>query len=265
MYGKVSVILPNYNCGKFIGETIESVIAQTYDDWELLIVDDCSSDCSVEIVKGYCEKDDRIKLYRHETNKGGAAARNLALREASGRWVAFLDSDDLWLPQKLEKQLRFMIDNNYRFCYTAYEQIDEEGRYSGVLVTGPKKVTERKMLRYCYPGCLTVVYDSSEIGTVQIPDEIGTGENDYALWLRVCKHYTCYYFAEALSLYRVRGNSMSHKSSLFKLIGNHYKLFRISEKRGVIGAMLCVIRNLWYGFLKKRKYVKKRKRSVNAI
>lgn len=257
MYGKVSIIMPNYNCEKFIEETINSVLAQTYENWELLIVDDCSTDRSAEIIRNYCKNDDRIKLFIQKNNLGGAAARNRALREATGKWIAFLDSDDLWLPKKLEKQLAFMAENGYRFSYTAYEHVDEKGDPLGLLVTGPKKVTKRKMFRYCYPGCLTVIYDSSEIGVVQIPDEIGTGENDYAMWLKVCKKYTCRYLAETLSLYRVRENSMSHKSSLFKLIGNHYKLFRISENRCSIAACLCVLRNLWFGFWKKAKYVRK--------
>ena len=250
--------MPNYNCEKYIGETIDSVLAQSYENWELLIVDDCSTDKSVEIIQNYCDKDERIKLFVSETNKGGAAARNRALREATGKWIAFLDSDDLWLPEKLEKQLAFMADNGYRFSYTAYEHVDERAEPMRVRVTGPKKLTERKMFRYCYPGCLTVMY-ASEIGTVQIPDEIRTGENDYALWLKVCKTYTCYYLPEVLALYRVRGNSMSHKSSLSKLIGNHYKLFRISENRSVLGACFCVLRNLWFGFWKKVKYVNKKK------
>lgn len=264
MFGKVSIIMPNYNCEKFIEETINSVLAQTYDNWELLIVDDCSTDNSIEIIKRYCEKDERIRLFVQETNQGGAAARNRALREATGKWIAFLDSDDLWLPEKLEKQLDFMHENDYKFSYTAYEHVDENASLLNVLVSGPNKVTKRKMFHYCYLGCLTVMYDSSDIGTVQIPDEIGTGENDYAMWLIVCKRYTCYYLNDILSLYRVHSNSMSHKSKLSKLIGNHYKLFRISEKRSVLGAWFCVVRNLWYGFWKKVKYRHKVTRRING-
>ena len=262
MYGKVSVIMPNYNCEKFLPETIESVIGQTYTDWELLIADDCSTDGSVQVINRYAAQDSRIKLLMGETNQGGAAARNRALREATGKWIAFLDSDDLWLPDKLEKQLAFMTENGFRFSYTAYEHVDEQKNPMHVKVTGPKKLTKRKMFRYCYPGCLTVMYDGSEIGAIQIPDEIGTGENDYAMWLKVSKHYTCYYLAEVLALYRVRGSSMSHKSSLTKLIGNHYKLFRISEKRSAVGAWFCVMRNLWFGFWKKKRFVKKTGRSI---
>ena len=229
MYGKVSIIIPNYNCENYLGETIDSVLAQTYEDWELLIVDDCSTDNSVEVIQSYCEKDERIKLFVNEKNSGAAASRNRAMREATGKWIAFLDSDDLWLPEKLEKQLSFMTENGYRFSYTAYEHVDDKTEPMNIVVTGPKAVTKRKMFRYCYPGCLTVIYDCSDVGVIQIPDEIANGENDYAIWLKVAKHYTCYFLNEILSQYRVRGNSLSHKSKKTELMRNHYRLFKISE------------------------------------
>lgn len=259
MFGKVSIIMPNYNCEKFLEETINSVINQTYTNWELLIVDDCSTDKSVEIINSYCNKDERIKLFINEKNSGAAASRNWAIREATGKWIAFLDSDDLWLSEKLEKQLAFMVDNGYRFSYTSYEHVDEQTQKMNIVVTGPKVLSKRKMFRYCYPGCLTVMYDCSDIGIIQIPDEIANGENDYAIWLKVVKHYKCYYLSEILSLYRVRSSSLSHKSSKLKLTKNHYKLFRVSEERCVIGTLICVMRNLFYGFWKKVKYVRRLK------
>lgn len=259
MYGKVSIIMPNYNCENFIGETIKSVLNQTYENWELLIVDDCSTDNSVEIIKSFCDIDNRIKLFVNEQNSGAASSRNWALREASGKWIAFLDSDDIWLPEKLLKQLKFMNDNGYKFSYTAYEQIDEQFKPLKIKVLGPKKLTKKKMFNYCYPGCLTVMYDCEDTGIIQIPDEISNGENDYALWLKVVKIHECYYLQDILSLYRVRGDSLSHKSSIIKLIKNIYRLYRISEKRKVIGALLCTLRNLWHGFWKKVRYVKEYK------
>lgn len=257
MYGKVSVIMPNYNCGKYLEETVNSVINQTYRNWELLIVDDCSTDNSVEVIKNLQSKDDRIKLFINEKNSGAAASRNRAMREASGKWIAFLDSDDLWTPDKLEKQLSFMTEGGYKFSYTAYRQIDENSEPLNVLVTGPKKLTKRKMFKYCYPGCLTVMYDSTETGVVQIPDCIANGENDYAIWLKVVKKYDCMYLSEILAEYRVRQSSLSHRSSKFKLIKNHYRLFKFSEERSAAGAFFCTIRNLFYGFWKKVVYVNK--------
>lgn len=249
--------MPNYNCEKFLEETVNSVINQTYQNWELLIVDDCSTDNSVEVIKSYCNKDDRIKLFINGKNSSAAASRNWALREATGKWIAFLDSDDLWLPEKLEKQLTFMVDKGYKFSYTSYEHVDEQSQKMNIVVTGPKVLSKKKMFRYCYPGCLTIMYDCSDIGIIQIPDEIANGENDYALWLKVVKHYRCYYLSEILSLYRVRNNSLSHKSSKLKLIKNHYRLFRVSEKHNPITSCMCVLRNLFYGFWKKVKYVNK--------
>ena len=257
MEEKVSVIVPNYNCEKFIEETVNSVINQTYKNWELLIVDDCSTDGSVEVIKKLQAADGRIKLFINEKNSGAAASRNKALKEASGKWIAFLDSDDLWLPDKLEKQIAFMEENGYKFSYTAYEHIDENSNSLNVRVTGPKVLSKRKMFRYCYPGCLTVMYDSSDVGAVQIPDEIANGENDYAIWLKVCKAYKCYYLNEIISLYRVRNSSLSNKSKKTKLMKNHYRLFRISEGRSSVGAFFCLLRNLFYGFWKKVIYVKK--------
>lgn len=257
MHGKVSIIMPNYNCEKFISESITSVLNQTYEDWELLIVDDCSTDNSAEIIKSFCDGDDRIKLFVNEQNQGAASSRNWALREATGKWIAFLDSDDIWLAEKLQKQLEFMCANGYQFSYTAYERMDEQSAALNIKINGPNIVTKRKMFNYCYLGCLTVMYDRTGTGVIQIPDEIGNGVNDYALWLKVVKNYTCYCLQETLSLYRVRGDSLSHKSGLLKLISNHYKLFRISEKRTAIGALLCTLRNMWYGFWKKIHYEKR--------
>lgn len=254
--------MPNYNCGKFIEETIKSVLSQTYENWELLIVDDCSTDNSVDIIKKYCEKDKRIKLFLNEVNSGAAAVRNWALREAKGRWIAFLDSDDLWLSQKLEKQLEFMNNNKYSFSYTAYEQLNEDGKPLNIKVSGPQKLTKKKMFRYCYPGCLTVIYDCTQTGLVQIPNEIGNGDNDYALWLKVVRSCECYFLNEVLSYYRVRGNSLSHKSNKIKLMKNSYQLFRVSENRSALGAWFCMLRNIWFGIWKKVKYVKKIKCDV---
>ncbi len=255
----VSVIMPVYNVDRFISETIQSVIDQTYTNWELIIVDDCSTDGTAEIIREYAAKDERIKFLQNEKNSGAAASRNYALRKASGRWIAFLDSDDLWLPRKLEEQIKFMEENDYRFSYTAYEQIDENSMPLNIKVDGPAVLSKRKMFRYCYPGCLTVMYDRSVVGLIQIPDVIANGENDYAIWLKVIKICKCFFLNDVLSLYRVRSSSLSHKSSLFKLIGNHYRLFRISESKSVIGAVFCTLRNLFFGFFKKVKYVKKQK------
>ena len=127
MNSKVSVITASYNCAKFIEESIKSVLNQTYDNLELIIIDDCSTDNTDEIIKKYLS-DQRIRYLKNEKNSGAAVSRNYALREAKGKWIAFLDSDDLWLPEKLELQVNFMKYHNYNFSYTSYEEIDENGK-----------------------------------------------------------------------------------------------------------------------------------------
>ena len=123
----VSIITPCWNCEKYIAETIESVLAQTYDNWEMIIVDDCSTDHSYEIALEYSKKDNRIKVYRMEQNSGAARCRNRAIEKSKGEYLAFIDSDDIWLPEKLEKQLKFMHENGCNFSFTEYEHIDEKG------------------------------------------------------------------------------------------------------------------------------------------
>ena len=165
----VSIIMPSYNTASFIAESIQSVQAQSYENWELLIVDDCSTDHTDEVVKPYLA-DKRINYLKNKKNSGAAASRNRALREAKGKWIAFLDSDDLWMPNKLSKQVKFMEEHCYQFSYTNYSEIDSQNRRSGVTVTGPNRITKHGMFNYCWPGCLTVMYDSEAVGLLQIAD-----------------------------------------------------------------------------------------------
>lgn len=157
--GLVSIIMPSWNTEKFIAETIQSVLDQTYTNWELLIVDDCSSDRTDEVVASF--KDDRIKYFHNERNSGAALTRNKAMWEARGEWIAFLDSDDLWMPEKLEHQLKFMNENGYKLSFTEYEKIDEESNPLNIYVSGPNKVNKRKMYNYDYIGQLTMMYSAN--------------------------------------------------------------------------------------------------------
>ena len=136
----VSIIMPSYNTASYIKESIQSVLNQTYTNWELIIVDDCSTDETEEVLATIT--DSRIKYFKNKENSGAAISRNKALREARGQWIAFLDSDDLWLPNKLEKQINFMKNNGYKFSYTNYEEIDMASNKTGVRITGPKKITK---------------------------------------------------------------------------------------------------------------------------
>ena len=253
MAGLVSIIMPSYNTAQFISKSIQSVLEQSYKDWELIIVDDCSTDDTDKIVIDFLT-DKRIKYIKNKKNSGAAVSRNLALCEAHGKWIAFLDSDDLWLPEKLEKQINFMEKNSYHFSYTNYAEIDSEGQKTNVTVTGPKKITKTGFFNYCWPGCLTVMYDVDTVGLIQIADI--KKNNDYAMWLKVCKKANCYLLDEELALYR-RGRAGSVSThSITTMIGWHFKLYREAEKQSVCFSALNTLRNIVFGFYKKLHYVK---------
>lgn len=249
----VSIIMPSYNTAKYISESIESVLKQTYANWELIIVDDCSTDETDDVVKSYLS-DARIHYLKNEKNSGAAVSRNYALREAKGKWIAFLDSDDIWLPEKLERQINFMKKNHYYFSYTNYEEIDEKSNVTGTVVTGPQKVSKHDMYNYCWLGCLTVIYDAEKIGLIQIADI--KKNNDYAMWLKVCKKADCYLLDEVLAKYRKGrcGSISSHNYTT--LIKWHYRLYRVCDNKNVISASMLTCRNLFFGFIKKIKYIK---------
>lgn len=248
-FGLVSIITPTYNCGKFIAKTIECVLAQSYSYWEMIIVDDCSTDGTREVVARY--NDPRIKYHCLEHNSGAAVARNTALRIAKGRWIAFLDSDDIWLPEKLEKQIKFMEDNGYAFSYHKYDEIDEIGKPLGKLLSGPKHISRLGMISYCWPGCLTVMYDAEKIGLIQIADI--KKNNDYAMWLKVSRKASCHLLPSVLAHYRKRGGSISN-TKYSSLIKWHFRLFKDAESYSTISAALCTVNNLFWGVFKKLVY-----------
>lgn len=204
----VSIITPTYNCARFIEETIRSVQAQTHTDWELLITDDCSTDNTRDIVRTYAASDPRIKLFVLERNGGGGVARNNAIEQAQGRYIAFCDSDDRWYPEKLEKQLAFMQKKECALSYTSYMTCSEEGEMNGIVVC-PSKITSRSILRDCKIGCLTAIYDTAQIGKVYLP--LIRKRQDWGLWIKVLqKCEIAYGMKEPLGIYRLRTNSISH-------------------------------------------------------
>lgn len=250
----VSIIMPSYNTGACISESIQSVQAQTYKNWELIIVDDCSTDDTDTVIQSFLA-DSRIRYLKNENNSGAAVSRNYALREAKGKWIAFLDSDDLWMPDKLEKQIGFMEANGYRFSYTGYCEMDIDGKRNGVVVSGPRKITKTGFFNYCWPGCLTVMYDAETVGLIQIADI--KKNNDYAMWLKACRKADCYLLHENLAVYR-RGRTGSISShSIKRMIVWHYRLFRYAEGQNSLCAAINTIRNLAFGLFKKIRYVKR--------
>jgi len=255
----VSIIMPSYNCGEYVEEAVRSVQTQTYKKWELIFVDDCSRDDTISIVKNLQLFDNRIRLFQNKINSGAAVTRNNALIEAKGRWIAFLDSDDLWEPTKLEKQIAFMEEHGYSFTYTGYKEIDEKSEETGVIVSGPKHVTKAGMFAFCWPGCLTVMYDREKIGLLQIADI--KKNNDYAMWLKVINKADCYYLDDCLAKYR-RGRTGSVSShSIMTMIGWHFKLWHEAIGMNVMESLWHTGVNLVCGFYKKNKYVKKVARS----
>ena len=253
--GLVSIICPTHNCEKFVEQTISCVLSQSYSNVELIIVDDNSTDKTVEIIKKH--NDNRIKLFVNEKNEGAAYSRNLAIKNATGKYIAFLDGDDIWLPNKLEKQIQFMEENNYDFSYTDYEVVDEQGKSTGIYFTGPKKVTYRKFLRIDYIGTSTVIYRRDVYPDLEIPNNIYK-RNDDAMWLLLSKKCDCYLMKGIYSQYRRNEGSISSgkKRKLFKY---HVELYNILYKWGGFKSYFFAFRNVFFYFLKQMKYRKKLK------
>ena len=252
--GLVSIIMPTYKCGRFIEESIKSVQSQSYRDWELIVVDDCSRDGTIGVVQDIQKEDHRIHVFSNARNSVAAVSRNVALREAKGRWIAFLDSDDLWEPTKLEQQIKFMEENGYAFSYHEYVEIDEQANLLGIHVRGKEHVGKFDMFSCCWPGCLSVMYDASKIGLIQINDI--KKNNDTAMWLKVIRKADCYLLSETLGKYRRRANSITPKP-IWQRIWAHYPLFRIAEGMNPIAATFWVIMNVFGNAYKKFRYVKK--------
>ncbi len=233
----VSIITPVYNAERFVAETIKSVQAQTYTNWEMILVDDVSSDNSEKIIKEFQEKDNRIKYIKLKENSGAAVARNTAIENARGRYIAFLDSDDLWKSNKLETQINFMKENKYGFTFASYELMSEDGNNLNKVVKVPQKINYDGLLKNTIIGCLTVVIDRNLVGDFKMP-LLRKGQ-DTATWLKILKNYKyAYGINENLANYRlVKGSISSNKIGALKRTWNTY---RNVEKLSLIKA--------WYVF-----------------
>ena len=165
-----------------------------------------------------------------------------------------MDSDDLWMPEKLEHQIGFMEKSGYRFSYTDYREISESGEETGVYVTGPKKIGKTGMFNYCWVGCLTVMYDAESVGLIQIADI--KKNNDYAMWLKVCRKADCYLLNECLAKYRKGRTGSVSTHSIKTMIGWHYKLYKEAEGQNTLSAFFNTARNMVFGFYKKKRYVR---------
>ena len=242
---KVSVIVPVYNSADLISNTLTSVINQTHKNIEILVINDFSSDNSVDIIKEYIDKDSRVKLFSLTQNSGVAVARNTGLENAEGEYIAFLDSDDSWAKDKIERQLSFMVEHDYKFSFTSYERIDDQGNKKNI--TAPENVHYRKLLNGNLIGCSTVMIRSDIIKDLSFP--LLRKRQDYAFWLKILKSgVVAHGLNENLTFYKVRTRSLS--SNKFKLIKYQWQLFRKVEKMNLLCAFYYFSRSIITSFIK---------------
>ena len=243
----VSIITPAYNAAEYIGETIESVLAQTYHKWEMLIVNDCSKDNTAEIVQSYSDKDNRIKLINLKQNSGAAVARNTAIQNAKGRYIAFLDSDDLWKKEKLQKQLSFMQQNGYAFTFTAYGHFKDRKENIQNLVKVPKSLNYKQALKGNQIGCLTVMLDRMQVQNINFSKQ---KHEDYILWLNILKQgITAYGLDERLALYRT-GNSKSVSSNKLQSALWTWNVYRSSQTLSIFKSIYYMCFYVFNGIVK---------------
>lgn len=257
----ISIVVPSYNVSRYIGTAIESVLAQTYNDWELLVTDDASTDNTCEIVERYVAKDSRIHLYRLPSNMGAGVARNNSIVEANGRYIAFLDADDWWYPEKLEKQLGFMRENGYEFTFTAFEYADSLLRVVGIS-RKPAYISKNMMKLGCNVGTPGVMYDTKRIGKIYMPAM--RRSEDWSLWIKISEFTNgAYSLNEPLWRYRTVPNSLSRdKIDVVKSsISVYTNVIGWSKIKAITIFMLCfiplyvvkVLRNKLDSFLYVRK------------
>ena len=231
----VSIIMPAYNSEQFITDAIESVLSQTYQSWELIIVDDYSSDNTISIVEKYANIDERIKFHANTSNLGAAKTRNVAIKLSRGRFVAFLDSDDLWLPVKLEVQIEIMLSRNISFSFSNYAQINQNGDKLERHLIIPQQLSYNQYLKNTIIGCLTVVLDREQIGNIEMED-IRTS-HDMALWLNILKRgHLAYGINDVLAIYRVLNSSIT--SSKLKAAKDVRYVYRSVERLGVFHSLI---------------------------
>lgn len=236
--GLVSVICPAYRAELTINEMIESVVQQSYTDWELIIADDCSPDRTAEVVAAAAVKDPRIKLIRCKVNGGPAVARNFAIRHAAGKWIAFLDSDDLWLPTKLEDTILFSLSKNSALTFTGYRRISNTGDRTGSYIKVPEKINYEQLLGNTAIATSTVLVNRDIVGNFEMKK---CYYDDFACWLSILKKgFFAYGLNKDLMRYRVMDNSISRNKINSAL--EVWKIFRTIERLGLIKSSYCFAR-----------------------
>jgi teichuronic acid biosynthesis glycosyltransferase TuaG len=246
----VSIITPSWNVERLIGETIESVQAQTLGDWELLIADDCSTDNTATVIESYAAHDSRVKLIRQPRNGGPALARQAAIEQAQGRFIAFLDSDDLWLPAKLERQIAFAREHRAALSFTAFRRINEDGSITGRLITVPDSLTYDQLLKNTSIATLTALVDRDIAGNIAMKNE---GYDDFCLWLSILKPgHVGWGLNEDLARYRVRGVSVSSRP--MRSAGWVWHIYRNVERLSLLKSAWCFAHWGARAWLKRRQF-----------
>ncbi|PAM92742.1 glycosyl transferase [Flavobacterium sp. IR1] len=249
----VSIIIPTYNTEKFIGATLQSVQNQTYQNWEMILVDDASTDQTVKIIQEFGDTDERIKLSVLPKNSGNGYARNVALEKATGKYIAYLDADDLWFPTKLEKQIQFLKTNNLPFTFSFYDCIDEDGNSLHRRVQAPLNLTYKQLFFCNYVGNLTAIYNADYFGKVVITAT--QKRQDWRLWLTILKQIKeTKPVPEPLAFYRIRKDSIS--SSKVKLIKHNFQVYRDFHGYNLIFSIVLMIRFLFTQLVIKPRYIK---------
>jgi teichuronic acid biosynthesis glycosyltransferase TuaG len=243
---RVSIITPSYDSSKYIASTIKSVLGQTYYNWEMLIIDDCSLDDSNSIVEKFIKNDSRIKLFKLDINSGPANARNFGIERAEGEYIAFLDADDMWLPCKLEMQIKFMEEYNLFLTYSSYNTIDENGSFINKR-TIKKTITYNDMLKSNYIGNLTGIYNCKKLGKYYMDN---VGHEDYTLWLKIIKDIKIAYgVIEPLANYRITSTSLS--SNKIKTLKWQWDIYKKTACLNILQSIYYFIHYL-YNAIKKR-------------
>jgi glycosyltransferase involved in cell wall biosynthesis len=249
----ISIISPAFNSEKYIAQTLQSILDQTYNNWELIIVDDCSNDKTVSIITDFAQLDSRIQLFQLEKNSGTGIARNYALSKAKGSYIAFLDTDDLWKPQKLEKQIDFLLKNNLPFTFSFYECIDEAGNTLNKKVEAPINLSYRQLFFCNYVGNLTGIYEVNYFGKINISSI--RKRQDWMLWLTILKKIkTAQAIPESLAYYRIRENSIS--ASKLDLLKHNFAVYRTFHRFNLAVSLACMIVFLFTQLVLKPLYIK---------
>ncbi|WP_298878402.1 glycosyltransferase family 2 protein [uncultured Polaribacter sp.] len=232
----VSIITPVYNCELYLDECVRSVLSQSFVDWELILIDDCSTDSSKEIINKYNKQDSRIKKYFLDKNVGAGIARNKGIEIAENRFIAFLDSDDYWHKDKLKEQLNFMIKNSIEFSYSNFIELDSNDDANKIILP-PLKVNSFSLTFNNYIKTLTVIYDTKRIGKVYMPDY--RKRQDWGLWFNILKKTNfAYNFTQPLAYYRTSNASLSKNK--FLLLRENFNFYRNFLKKNLVLSIIMM-------------------------